>query len=246
MSSSTFFVSQAAARNLKQLAARKMGSVLSSHMSEAIAAALGFNTHAALRAALAGSSTLEVQKPSNERLIRRLAQFGYEVPADLRLLPDLDQSVVLNRAFPIQEQRSTRWMAWRNLMVAAINAGLEKRLFGLTPGDDWWPRAPAYGSEHRYEFTLLDVRAIAKVNAISGDELAFNVLLNPTTRADEANHWGDFRDGDTIGKCWLERRLGAWIQDSGPEFMCRRNRLAALATLNLPAAGYSDCGRFIL
>lgn len=61
MSSSTFFVSQAAARNLKQLAARKMGGVLSSHMSEAIAAALGFNTHAALRAALAGSSTLEVR-----------------------------------------------------------------------------------------------------------------------------------------------------------------------------------------
>ena len=53
MSDSTFFVSAAAVRNLKQSAQHRARSVSSSHLSEALAAALGFKTHAALRAALA-------------------------------------------------------------------------------------------------------------------------------------------------------------------------------------------------
>ncbi len=30
-----------------------------------------------------------------------------------------------------------RYKAWRNLMVGAINAGLEQQMFGLRPGENW-------------------------------------------------------------------------------------------------------------
>ena len=47
MSGSTFFVSEAAVRNLKDTAKRRISGVQSSHLSEGIAAALGFKTNAA-------------------------------------------------------------------------------------------------------------------------------------------------------------------------------------------------------
>ena len=80
MTVSTFFVSEAALRTLKQRAQRGVKGVSSSHLSEAVAAALGFKTHAAMRAALAGRATAEAQKPSNARLVQRLRQFGYAAP----------------------------------------------------------------------------------------------------------------------------------------------------------------------
>lgn len=249
MTARTFFVSEASLRNLKQLAMRRASGVSSSHMSESIAAALGFRTHAALRAVLVGYPTAEVLNPSNERLNQRLREFGYPAPADLRLLPELNQSVTPFRSFPLRKRCGGRWQAWRALMVTAINAGLAQRLFGLSPGQDWWPGANPEGCDsawHSYEFTLLGLPAIARVNAISGDELSFDVVLNPSARAREVGHWGDFRDGDAAGHCWLERRLGAWIQDSGPELSCRRPVQTNLCALEIQPAGFGDLGSFYL
>ena len=42
---------------------------------------------------------------------------------------------------PTTTYRTTRARAWRKLMVAAINAGLERDLFSLKAGDDRWPAA---------------------------------------------------------------------------------------------------------
>ena len=106
MTVSTFFVSEAALRTLKQRAQRGVKGVSSSHLSEAVAAALGFKTHAALRAALAGRATAEAQKPSNARLVQRLRQFGYAVPDDLRLLPEFEHSYSPFKTFPLRTQRS--------------------------------------------------------------------------------------------------------------------------------------------
>lgn len=137
MSDSTFFVSEAAVRNLKHAAERRVSGVSSSHLSESIAAALGFRTHAALRTALNGRATIEVPKPSNAKLVRRLRQLGYATAADdLRPLPELDHSYTPFRNFPLRKRRSVRWLAWRNLLVAAINAGLEQQIFGLSPGEN--------------------------------------------------------------------------------------------------------------
>jgi hypothetical protein len=117
MSASTYFVSEAAVRNLKQRAERRVSGVRSAHMSEVVAAALGFRTHAALRAALGGRATAEASKPSNARAIQRLRQLGYNAPDDLHLLPELDRSYSPFKTYPLRKQRGVRWNAWRNLMV---------------------------------------------------------------------------------------------------------------------------------
>ena len=103
--------------------------------------------------------------------------------ADLRLVPEFEHSYSPFRNFPLSKKRSVRWMGWRNLMVAAINAGLEQRLFGLEPSDNWWPGGNPHSQlckRHVYRFELEDGHtAVASVNAISGDELSINVVLDP-------------------------------------------------------------------
>ena len=193
MSVSTFFVSEASLRNLEQGAQRRgraLG-ISSSHLSEAIAASLGYKTHAALRAALAGHATAEAQKPSNGQLVRRLRQLGYQAPEDLELLPELDRSYTPFKSFPLGAKRGVCWWAWRNLMVAAINAGLEQRLFGLAPSDNWWPGGAPDSYKcvrSSYRFVIDGEPATASVDAISGDELSISVILNPK-RGDMQPEW---------------------------------------------------------
>jgi hypothetical protein len=251
MSASTFFVSEAALRNLKQRAQRRVSGVASSHLSECVAAALGFKTHAALRAALAGRATVRVQKPNNTLLAERLRQLGYtNVSNDIRLLPELDRSYSPFRTYPLRRRSSVRWTAWRNLLVAAVNAGLEQRLFGLSPGEDWWPGADPQGNRgvrHIYRFVFDgDVSAVASVGAISGDELSIHVVLNPRTPEVEPDRSNGIKDGDAFARCWLERRLGAWIQDGGEDFTCKRAVKSRVAGAAVEPAGYSDQGSFIM
>lgn len=250
MSASVYFVSEAAVRNLKERAERRVSGVRSAHMSEVVAAALGFRTHAALCAALAGRATTEASKPSNARAIQRLRQLGYNPPDDLRLLPQLDRSLSPFGSYPLRQRRGVRWMAWRNLMVAAINAGLEQRLFGLSPRQDWWPGADPKnngGADAVYRFTFDgDLPATALVSAISGDELAVHVLLDPRDAQVRADLNDGLKDGAACAHGWLERRLGAWIQDGGVEFSCKRAVQARVAAVAIEPQGYADQGSFIL
>lgn len=251
MSASSFFVSAASVRYLKQSAQRHVTGVSSAHLSEALAAALGFNTHAALRAALADRPTASAQKPSNARLVRRLRQLGYErVPDDLRPLPELDRSYSPFKSYPLRKKHGVRWSAWRNLMVAAINAGLEQRLFGLSAGEDWWPGADPKNNRglvghYRLVFDG-DLPAVASVNAAGGDELAINVLLAPRDPSIEADRCHGIEDGMAVAHGWLERRLGAWIMDGGEDFACKRAVQSRVADANIEPMGYADQGIFIL
>jgi len=45
---------------------------------------------------------------------------------------------------------------------------------------------------------------------------------------------------------WVERRLGAWIQDGGEAFHCKRALKPELVGLSIEPAGYADQGSFIL
>jgi hypothetical protein len=251
MSVSTFFVSEAAVRNLKHGAERRISGVSSSHLSEGIAAALGFKTHAALRAALDGQATIEVPKPSNVRLAQRLRQLGHTtVPDDLRLVPELKHSYTPYRNFPLGKRRGVRWVAWRNLVVAAINAGLEQRLFGLSPSENWWPGGAPDSHDCQvgtYRFAVdASLHAVASVDAKCGDELWIHIIVNPRSSDIEPNMFHDLSDGDAIAHCWVERRLGAWIQDGGEGFSCKRSLQPCLAGLAIEPCGYSDQGSFFM
>lgn len=250
MSASVYFVSEATVRNLKQRAERRVSGVRSAHMSEVVAAALGFKTHAALRTALNGRATTEANKPSNARAVQRLRQLGYNPPHDLHLLPELDRSYTPFKTYPLHKQRGVRWIAWRNLMVAAINTGLEQHLFGLSPGEDWWPGADPKdngGERGLYRFTFDgDLPATAVVSAISGDELAIHVLLDPRNELVKADCNDGLVDGVACVHGWLERRLGAWIQDGGEGFSCKRAVQARVAAVAIEPQGYADQGSFIL
>lgn len=250
MPASTYFVSEAVVRNLKRQAERRVSGVRSAHLSEVVAAALGFRTHAALRAALNDRATTEASKPSNARAVLRLRQLGYNPPNDLHLLPELDRSYSPFKSYPLRKQRGVRWTGWRNLMVAAINAGLEQRLFGLSPGEDWWPGADPKnngGVRGLYRFTYDgDLPATVAVAAISGDELSINVLLDPRNAQIAADRCGGIEDGAAFAHGWLERRLGAWIQDGGEGFSCKRAVQARVAAVAIEPHGYADQGSFIL
>ena len=250
MTVSTFFVSETALRTLKQRAQRGVKDVSSSHLSEAVAAALGFKTHAALRTALAGRATTEARKPSNARLVQRLRQFGYAVSDELRLLPEFEHSYSPFKTFPLRTQRSARWRVWRNLMVAAVNAGLEQRLFGLSEGENWWPGGAEdshYCARSTYRFMVdEDLPAVASVDAISGGELSINVVLKPR-KADIRPEWYcDLSSGDAVACGWIERRLGAWIQDGGEDVHCKRALQSRIADMAIEPIGYSDQGSFFM
>lgn len=250
MSTSNYFVSEAAVRNLKQRADSSLRDVRSAHMSEVVAAALGFRTHAALRAGLCGRTTTEASKPSNVLAIQRLRQLGYCPPDDLHLLPELDRSYSPFKSYPLRKRRGVRWTGWRNLMVAAINAGLEQRLFGLSPGEDWGLRADLIENTRKrvlYRFSLDgDLSAVAVVSAVSGDELAIHVLLNPRNEQVQPDMNDGLNDGSACAHGWMERRLGAWLQDGGEEFSCKRSIQARLAAVKIKPHGYADQGSFIL
>ncbi len=146
-----------------------------------------------------------------------------------------------------------RRRAWRNVVVAAINEGLDRQLFTLQPGDRWSKRSysAAAQSGETYAFTFgEDIPALGYVNDAGFDELVFHVALWPTTDAPSWIHaWNSgFRAGDVWGLGWLERRDGGWLQWSRTmgrsAFAARRNRLAVVAERHIEARGYRDRGPF--
>jgi hypothetical protein len=84
------------------------------------------------------------------------------------------------------------------------------------------------------------------VAAISGDELSIDVLLDPRNAQIEADFCGGIEDGVAFAHGWLERRLGAWIQDGGEDFSCKRAVQARVAAVAIEPRGYADQGSFIL
>lgn len=71
------------------------------------------------------------------------------------------------------------WEAWRNITVAAINAGLEQGHFGLEPDDNRFD-----GNDHVYYFDLDGIPAIACAQAASSGGLLIQAALHPTKRSE--------------------------------------------------------------
>ena len=237
--------------NLKKRLMDEFDEVKSSHLTEALASSLGFNTNAALKAAMTGP---ENDRPFRlldpEQFLTRLVQFGYPFdPKD----PEFDfdvwyegQGVIKTTptsAYDI-EHKTPRERAWRNLMVCAVNAALEQKLFTLRPGDDRFDDNMRSG--HLFDFVLPNgLPARGSVATAGFDELAVHAAVNPKGDA-VRSHGAGFSAGDAFGTTWLERRDGAWLQTTTHSFRCRKPLLSQLAELNVKAQGFGDRGKLIM
>jgi hypothetical protein len=224
--------------------------VSSSHVSEALAHSLGFRTHAALLAALTGP---EHDRPfvllHSQRFIDRLTQLGYaddsEFDFEMTIIKPVPGvvSTVPESAYDI-EYKTARQKAWRNLMVCAVNAALEQKLFSLRPGDNRFPDNMRQGE--LFDFLLPNgLPAKGSISDAGFHEVAVHAAVNPKGHAVRAYNAG-FDAGDAFGTTWVERERGAWMQSSDSSFNCRRALLDQLASMQVEPHGYGDRGRVIM
>lgn len=229
-----------------------LSEIKSSHLSEALAYSLGFRTHAAMLAAMVGP---DQDRPflllDSARLVQRLVQFGYEDDPEFDFeltIAGRESSLGVVSTFPNAayeiEYKTDRQKAWRNLMVCAINAAIEQRLFTLRPGDNRFQNEA--GHPAMFDFVLPNGLPARGVLSDAGyDEISVQAAVNP--KGDRVLFFNPgFDAGDAFGSTWLERRRGAWMQTSDTEFNCRRNLLAQLAGLEVTPLGYGDRGNVIL
>ena len=148
---------------------------------------------------------------------------------------------------------SVRGRAWRNTMVAAINACLEQRLFGLQGGQNHWPEAQhaVPPRHHIFEFSIDGIPGLGYVCAIGWDELCVHAALWPAAAArrwivceNMTDHWGHL-SGEVAACGWLERLEGCYLMPSPSLFYCRAARKPIVAELPIAPQGYKDRGRFI-
>lgn len=226
--------------------------VKSSHLSEALAYSLGFRTYASMCAAMVGP---ESDRPfvllKTPRFIERLVQLGYEDDPEFDFeitIAGQDSLVGLVSTMPTSaydiDYKTTRQKAWRNLMICAINAALEQKLFTLRPGDNRFPDDMRRGE--LFDFTLPNgMPARGSVADAGFNELSVHAAVNPKGEWVRAFNAG-FDAGDAFGTTWVERERGAWMQSSDDSFNCRKSLLQELANLQVEPHGYGDRGRVIL
>lgn len=255
-------LSVSALSSLKKTLLKRLPDVRSSHLSEAIAAALGFRTHAALLAALPGRLPGQENDPDirlfgEASFVERLAALDYEIDAPttngalsaLRKNPDLIITVPDSAAGI--EYRSSRNKAWRNLMVLTVNEALRRKLFTLRPDDNRWPGVSpdkkTRSSGFAFDFMLPSGRpARGWVGDAGFGELSIHAAVDPKEGGWVSSGNAGFVAGDAFAAGWLERKLGAWLQSSPSMFRCRKHLLRELEQMPAEPQGYGDRGRVIL
>lgn len=237
-------LSESSIADLKKALRNDLLDIKPTHICEALAASLGFRTYAALRAAMVGP---EEDRPflllDSKRLIQRLVELGY--PEDSEFNFEFLTGVVSTTPSSAYEisYKSDRSKAWRNLMVCAVNAALEQKLFTLRPGDNRFSGDSPY--ERLYEFTLPNGLPVKGAISDAGfDEVAIHAAVNPKGRYVSAQ--AGFHCGDAVGMTWVERRRGVWLQTAQSTFSCRRALVQPLATMSVTPQGYGDRGHVIM
>lgn len=138
---------------------------------------------------------------------------------------------------------SKRKAAWRNMMVAAINSGIEQGLFGLGEDENHWE-----GKYAIYRFEINGIPAIASAVPIGYGELQIQVGLWPAEQADAWVAYVDagFKVGEIVAWGYLERKLGKWLQvGTILRLKSRAGFVDRVAALRVKPKGYKDEGRFI-
>ena len=233
---------------LKNALTKAKPSVRSSHLTEAVAAALGFRTNASLRAALsADHADPPIVCLDDKSFDRRLQALGYRTAPTFRFESIRDAGLISTqdpRSSAIKYYKGERGRAWRNLMVCAINEALRNKLFSLRPGDNRWRGDEREGC--LFDFALPNgLPARGYVGDIGHAELSIHVAINPNGDLVRAGN-GGFHAGDAFATGWLERKRGAWLQSATSLFSCRRKLLKPLALIVVEPKGYGDRGGVIM
>jgi hypothetical protein len=135
---------------------------------------------------------------------------------------------------------SLRTRAWRNAMVAAINAGLEQKQLCLEPGTRL--RNKRGELETRiYRFSIDGIPAIASATDVAFGEIRICVALWPTAKAEQwiAYNNAGFHAGELFATgCLFEYRTGRRLRRyDHPTIRCRSEH-TIVATLELGLASY--------
>jgi hypothetical protein len=247
--------------NAKRAVRKHFPEEQSAHLTEAVAAACGFRTHAA---ALHAARQANADDPDIVLLDDRAFATRLCALTNTSLPDDYYDDWLAYLRFPIEElaiptestkqheleYKSERSRAWRNLMVAGINVGIERRLFTVRPGDNRWPGAtktPLERSEgHVYSFSIGDIPAVAYVNDAGFHELSIHVAAWPTADGHRRIRAGNagFAAGEAVAAGWMERDDGAWLQYGHPQLSCRRGLLNKLSSFEIKASSFADRGNF--
>ena len=252
--------------NAKRAVADRFEAYKSSHLTEAIASACGFSTHAA---ALEKVRSQPEQDPDfvlldDEAFARRLTGLAGEAfPRDYD--GDWLDDLVWQRAdLVIQTGSSSRFLrypfkskrdkVWRNMMVAAVNAGIAQRHFTAKPGDNRWPEDES--GWHKgvvFDFDLNGIPAIGYASDAGFGELNIHCALWPTSKGRDFIRAGNCSmdtTGEAIATGWLERTNGTWLmcdqRRGGIRIACRRARLDQVAALDVRPTCFADQGQFIM
>lgn len=261
-------LNESGVRDMKRALVKRFPKDKSAHISEALAVSMGFTTNMALIAAIRDGNADDPDYAllDEATFLARLAEVtGRKMGVNDRYLifdniRFADGHVVVQTLSPgyrrTKYAKNARLRAWRNMLVAGINAAIDCRLFTIRPGDNRWPnQAPdRYGNRkpHIFEFEIGDIPALCSVHDAGYDELSIHVALWPTP---DSARWlpaasAGFLAGDAYASGWLERRDGAWLQVSTQalrdQFSCRRARLPQVAALAVQPNGYADRGSFKL
>ena len=231
----------------------------SSHLTEALAYSLGFNSNAALLTAVAEyTEDPPIQILDTERFVAKLVQFGYQpdVEFDFEYLHTAEGLIIKTKLYADSsvEYKTVRQRAWRNLLVCAINEGINRKIFSLRPGDNRWDDTKSNDPEEKnshnkdngffYDFNLPNgLPARGYVNALGwGGELEIRTAVFPKGYSLSSSFAG-FAAGEAVACAWLEREEGAWLQTAVDQFHCRTSLVTTLASLIVQPIGYGDMGR---
>ena len=232
--------------------------VKSTHISEALAYALGFKSHAALLSEIKKNPNPQIRVFLHEKnfaeKLSELSQDDFkclgEYPPffdDLNCDAIKRTSSYFNYAYDRDnnEYLTIRQKAWNNIMIAAVNAGLNEEIFDLNSPNSWDP------NDYTYLFDISSgLKGKATVRELQGGgELEFYLLISPTPKAKEMNEVDNFFDF-SYGEAWacgyLERLTGAWVQygyASKSSFRCRKHLINQLASINIKPLGFGKVGK---
>lgn len=128
------------------------------------------------------------------------------------------------------------WDAWRNIMVAAVNAGLEQGHFGLEPDDNRFE-----GQDHVYRFDLEGLPGIAYVRAMADGELMLHAAINSSKQAEQTIRVGmaGLLGGEGFSEGRMERLDRKYLHSVRPYTSFRTTLLFQVSEMKVEPNGFT-------